>query len=324
MKYLKFFETENDRSAYEDGESYIEPYVSYVDGGDVHYNKIPETRVVTIFNVTDSSNPTQLYAYYDEEGWEFEWVKGADFFDGIEIDGTEMSIQDLDAVKGSYQLAEGNHTIKYTLKNPTSIVAVNYMGAFDGCSSLTSVKIPNGVTTIEHAFKRCSNLTNVTMPNSLTSIGDYAFQWCSSLTSMKIPSGVTSIGNYAFDGCSSLTSVALSSGVTSIGDNAFRGCKFTSIGEIGSGASIEIPNGVITINIGTFASCNSLTNVTLPSGVTTIGGDVFMNCSHLVSVTLPSGVTSINDYAFCGCSLDTPSREQISAINSRALTCPWD
>ena len=50
MKYLKKFETENDRSAYENGESYIEPYVSYVDGGDVHYNKPPFFCKLTLSN----------------------------------------------------------------------------------------------------------------------------------------------------------------------------------------------------------------------------------------------------------------------------------
>ena len=50
MKYLKLFETENDRSAYENGESYIEPYVSYVDGGDVHYNKPPFFCKLTLSN----------------------------------------------------------------------------------------------------------------------------------------------------------------------------------------------------------------------------------------------------------------------------------
>ena len=69
MKYLKLFETENDRNTYENSESYIEPYVSYVDGGDVHYNKVTvETRLIATYNVEDASNPTLLYGYYTEEG----------------------------------------------------------------------------------------------------------------------------------------------------------------------------------------------------------------------------------------------------------------
>ena len=80
--------------------------------------------------------------------------------------------------------------------------------AFSGCSSLTSVTIPNSVTSIgRSAFSGCSSLTNVTIPNSVTSIGDTAFFGCSSLTNVTIPNSVTSIGDYAFNSCDSLTDV---------------------------------------------------------------------------------------------------------------------
>ena len=80
--------------------------------------------------------------------------------------------------------------------------------AFYNCSSMTSVTIPNSVTSIgERAFFRCSSLTSVTIGNSVTSIEDYAFEWCSSLTSVTIPNSVTSIVEYAFAWCSSLTSI---------------------------------------------------------------------------------------------------------------------
>ena len=81
-------------------------------------------------------------------------------------------------------------------------------GAFEGCSSLTSVTIPNSVTSIgEGAFYECSELTSVTIPNSVTSIGDYAFYECSGLTSVTIPNSVTLIGEGAFLSCIGLTSI---------------------------------------------------------------------------------------------------------------------
>lgn len=82
--------------------------------------------------------------------------------------------------------------------------------AFSGCSSLTSVIIPNSVTSIGNsAFSGCGSLTSVTIPNSVTSIGDGAFWHCESLTSVTIPNSVTSIGDEAFSGCRSLASIII-------------------------------------------------------------------------------------------------------------------
>ena len=82
--------------------------------------------------------------------------------------------------------------------------------AFEYCSSLTSVAIPNSVISIgERAFSNCSGLISVTIPNSVTSIGNYAFSECTGLTSVTIGNSVTSIGEYAFHGCSSLTSLSV-------------------------------------------------------------------------------------------------------------------
>ena len=80
--------------------------------------------------------------------------------------------------------------------------------AFSGCSGLTSITIPDSVTTIsDSAFSNCSGLTSITIPNSVTTIGNSAFSNCSGLTSITIPNSVTFIGNYAFINCSSLTSI---------------------------------------------------------------------------------------------------------------------
>ncbi|MBO5844078.1 MAG: leucine-rich repeat domain-containing protein, partial [Bacteroidales bacterium] len=95
--------------------------------------------------------------------------------------------------------------------------------AFSGCSSLTSITIPNSVTSIERgAFSGCRSLTSVTIPNSVTSIRTSAFYNCSSLTSITIPNSVTSIGSSAFYGCDGLTSVTcLANTPPSLGGNVF-------------------------------------------------------------------------------------------------------
>ena len=113
----------------------------------------------------------------------------------------------------------GNNTLCGYIGNdielslPDNYKGENYViggSAFYGCSSLTSIEIPNSVTSIENsAFYGCSSLTNVTIGNSVTTIGNNAFANCSSLTSITIPNSVTSIENYAFSGCDSLTSIRL-------------------------------------------------------------------------------------------------------------------
>lgn len=112
--------------------------------------------------------------------------------------------------------------------------------AFQGCSGLTSVTIPNSVKYIASgnfggAFRNCSGLTSVSIGNGVTSIEKQTFESCSSLTSITIPNSVTSIGNSAFSGCSGLTSVIIPNSVTSIGEYAFYGCSSLSsvVSEIG-------------------------------------------------------------------------------------------
>ena len=191
------------------------------------------------------------------------------------------------------------------------------MGAFCGCSSLTSITIPNSVTRIgDKAFHGCSSLTSITIPNSVVSIGESTFGDCSGLTSVSIPNGVTSMGRHAFSGCESLTSItipqgvncieewafancweltsiSISNSVTSIGDYAFYGCK--------SIESLAFPYGVTSIGDYAFQGCSGLTSVTFPYGVTNIGYDAFRGCTSLTSVTIPSSVTNIGMGAFCGC-----------------------
>ena len=104
------------------------------------------------------------------------------------------------------------------------------LNIFQECSSLTSVTIPNSVTSIGwNAFSYCSGMTSVTVPNSVTSIGDYAFSYCSGMTSVTVPNSMTSIGDGAFRGCTGLTSVIIPNSVTSIGSSAFSGCSLTEV-----------------------------------------------------------------------------------------------
>ena len=139
----------------------------------------------------------------------------------------------------------------YTIHEDTKVIA-DY--AFSGCTRMSSIVIPDSVTSIGNgAFYECSSLTSVAIPDSVTSIGYGAFEYCSSLTSVVIGNGVTSIGYGAFEYCSSLTSVVIGDSVTSIG-------------------------------YGAFYNCSSLTSVVIGDSVTSIGGYAFDGCSSLTSV----------------------------------------
>ena len=167
--------------------------------------------------------------------------------------------------------------------------------AFEGCSGLTSLNLPAGITSIGYrAFKGCSGLTSLTLPDGITSIGISAFAYCSGLTSLNLPAGITSINYGAFLDCSGLTSLTLPDGITSIGSRAFYGCSGLT--------SLTLPAGITSIGDDTFYGCSGLTSLTLPAGITSIGEYAFSGCSGLTSLNLPAGITSIDKYAFSGCS----------------------
>ena len=97
--------------------------------------------------------------------------------------------------------------------------------AFNNCTSLASITIPNSVTSIgQSAFSYCTSLTSVTIPNSVTSIASYAFYYCTSLASITIPNSVTSIGGNAFYYCTSLASLTVEAATPpTLGSNVFYG-----------------------------------------------------------------------------------------------------
>ena len=163
-------------------------------------------------------------------------------------------------------------------------VGGGYPGPFTG-KSLTSVTIPEGVTSIGDSAFFSNKLTSVTIPSSVTSIGDSAF-FSNKLTSVTIPSSVTSIGSNAFRS-NQLTSVTIPEGVTSIGIGAFSSNRLTTV---------TIPDGITSIGSQAFSS-NQLTTVTIPGGVTSIGGGAFSS-NQLTTVTILNPAASMQHSSF--------------------------
>lgn len=167
-------------------------------------------------------------------------------------------------------------------------------GVFNGCASLTSVTIPDGIISLgADMFSGCEKLTNVTLPNSVVIVGNRAFQNCTSLTNVNIPANLKNISWYAFKGCSSLTSVVIPDGVESIGSSAFEDCS--------SLASVVIPDSVTTIGDSAFHNCTSLTSVKVPEKVNELQDYTFEGCSSLTSVTMGEAVNSIRYGVFRYC-----------------------
>jgi len=98
----------------------------------------------------------------------------------------------------------------------------NPSGNFRFINTLTSVVIPNGVTSIsDSAFYSCRSLASITIPDSVTSIEADAFAQCNGFTSITIPNSVTSIGERAFNGGGYQSITVLATTPPTLGNNAF-------------------------------------------------------------------------------------------------------
>ena len=100
---------------------------------------------------------------------------------------------------------ESTPGLKYS-QNDDGTYTVTGIGACTETDIVIGIYNNRDVTAIVgYAFDQCTSLTSIELPDSLTTIGDRAFSYCTSLTSIVIPKGVTTIDGNAFYGCKSLT-----------------------------------------------------------------------------------------------------------------------
>jgi hypothetical protein len=176
------------------------------------------------------------------------------------------------------------------------------------------------------AFEECSNLAAVTIPESVSGINSFAFSKCKKLTTVRIPARVDEIGCGAFSGaniqefvvdegnkyfsardgvlftkdgtqlvaypCGREGAYEIPFGVIGIWQDAFRDGKLSGV---------TIPNSVKTIEVNGFAGCKNLTTLVFPDSVSSLGTYAFVACSNLTSVTMSKNITRLDDEAFPRC-----------------------
>ena len=180
---------------------------------------------------------------------------------------------------------EGNTAIPATYAGEFNVPAsvngytVKKVGAhaFNGCSNITSMILPEGLEEIgDYAFKSTTDMTTVSLPESLEKIGQCAFLE-SGITAVDLPENTLLLGLNAFYHCAQLASVKLPSQINTLSACLFEGCS--------SLTSIVIPNSVKTISMYCFAG-TALTSILLPESLEKLSTNAFQ-CNNLTTVVSP-------------------------------------
>ena len=307
------------------------------------YNCVSLKSVTIPKSVIDIDNYAFGY-YYDSDSFETKKI------DGFKINYVKNTYGHMYAIKNGFtdeacllthELYDGTLEItEYVGKSATYVIPSEIDGkrvtqigydAFNDCTELTSITIPDGVTIIGNsAFSDCTSLETVTIPNSVTQIYTRAFYNCTSLKEVTIPASVTDIGDEAFgyyydrdswkekkvDGFK-INYVNNTRGHWYAIKNGFTDGTCFVVNELddgtaeitgyaGNSATCVIPDEihgkkVTRIGNSAFKDRTELTSVTIPDGVTYIVDCAFFGCTSLETVTIPNSVINICSSAFYNC-----------------------
>ena len=259
-----------------------------------------ETPVTITKDIFPSRKEATLYvpkgckaAYLAADYWkEFKEIKEimsvGEIFTAKTVEGVDMTFKVISEIEKTCMVGDekgegfpsipSDYSGGITIPSTANDYKVTRVGswAFSWCGGLTSVNIPETVTSIGVQAFNFTGITEIVFPNSLESIEGFAFQACGGLTSMFVPKSVTFIDPTAFGG-GNISSITVENGnpVYDSRDNC---------------------NGVIktAINELIISCCNTI----IPKTVTRFGVLAISGC--FTSFVIPAGVTSIGDGAFYG------------------------
>jgi len=148
-----------------------------------------------------------------------------------------------------------NCTKLETVKLPDT---VNHIGAeaFSDCEMLTDINYPLSWKSVStwnggQIFKGCSALTSITVPEGVTAIPAHAFDGADHLRTIHLPSTLETMGNNAFARCTNLRYASLPEGMQYVGDSCFRDCNRLRL--------LYLPDTITDYGSDVFAGCNVLT-----------------------------------------------------------------
>lgn len=192
--------------------------------------------------------------------------------------------------KDCWKLSKVNYPLNWTTKANSDYYDYDY-SPFANCDALTSIEIPEGVTSVPaKAFYYAYGLNEVKLPSTLKSIGDSAFYQCFRLKEIIIPEAVTYIGAYVFEKCTQLQTVEILGKITNLHSHTFANCSNLS--------KVILPEELTTIHQYAFRYCYALTNIHIPDNVNTMYEGVFDGCKQLSNVNFPKmwATTAYNGY----------------------------
>ena len=224
-------------------------------------------------------------------------------------DDNSCTITDYDGMASSLSIpsAINGHTVKQidtgalsdnriitSVTIPNGVTTIGF-SAFNGCIKLEKIKFSSNLDTVcENAFNNTKWFNN--QSNGLVYVGKVAYKYKGDMprnTKITVKSDTVSISESAFKDCANLTAILIPSSVKHIDKYAFYNCQGLT--------KLNFNDGIERIENDAFGSCEKLTGVNFSETLKSIGAFAFVECKKLSEITIPRSVTSVGEYAFSGC-----------------------